>query len=133
MWRMNNFVKETKMKSNSKIKYFILLHIFIIISSSTGIVSKLASQQKFLSFKFIALYALMIFLLGVYAIGWQQVIKHLPLTTAYTNKAVNILWGIIFGAIFFEEVITLKQIIGAVIIVVGVVLFVRADKEVQND
>ena len=133
MWRMNNFVKETKMKSNSKIKYFILLHIFIIICSSTGIVSKLASQQKFLSFEFIALYALMIFLLGVYAIGWQQVIKHLPLTTAYTNKAVNILWGIIFGAIFFDETITLKQIIGAVIIVVGVVLFVRADKEVQND
>ena len=121
------------MKSNSKIKYFILLHIFIIICSSTGIVSKLASQQKFLSFEFIALYALMIFLLGVYAIGWQQVIKHLPLTTAYTNKAVNILWGIIFGAIFFDETITLKQIIGAVIIVVGVVLFVRADKEVQND
>lgn len=121
------------MKNKTKIKYFIFLHIILIISSITGIISKLASKQEFLSFKFIILYGSMIAILGVYAICWQQIIKRLPLTTAYTNKAVTVIWGIVFGRLFFDETITIKQVIGAVIIIVGIVLFVRADKEVSND
>ena len=35
--------------------------------------------------------------LVAYAFGWQQVIKHLPLTTAYANKAVTVVWGILLG------------------------------------
>lgn len=121
------------MKTNNQVKYLIFLHIMLLVSSITGIISKLASQQKFLSFKFIVLYCFMILVLGIYAIGWQQVIKRLPLTTAYTNKAVTVIWGIVFGKLFFDETITVKQIIGAVIIIIGIVLFVKADKEVSND
>lgn len=121
------------MKTNNQVKYLIFLHIMLLVSSITGIISKLASQQKFLSFKFIVLYCFMILILGIYAIGWQQVIKRLPLTTAYTNKAVTVIWGIVFGKLFFDETITVKQIIGAVIIIIGIVLFVKADKEVSND
>lgn len=126
-------MKNNKMKNNNKIRYFIFLHIIILISSITGIISKIASQQKFLSMKFIILYCLMIFVLGIYAICWQQIIKRLPLTIAYTNKAVTVIWGIVFGRIFFNESITLKQVIGAVIIIIGIVLFVKADKEVSDD
>ncbi len=121
------------MKNKTKIKYFIFLHIILIISSITGIISKLASKQEFLSFKFIILYGSMIAILGIYAICWQQIIKRLPLTTAYTNKAVTVIWGIVFGKLFFNESITIKQIIGAVIIITGIVLFIKADKEVSND
>lgn len=121
------------MKTNNQVKYLIFLHIMLLVSSITGIISKLASQQKFLSFKFIVLYCFMILILGIYAIGWQQVIKRLPLTIAYTNKAVTVIWGIVFGKLFFDETITVKQIIGAVIIIIGIVLFVKADKEVSND
>lgn len=121
------------MKSEYRIKDFVFLHIILLMSAITGIISKIASRQEFLSFKFILLYGCMIAVLGVYALCWQQIIKRLPLTIAYTNKAVTVLWGIIFGRIFFNESITIKQIIGAVIIVVGIILFVRADKEVKND
>ena len=121
------------MRNKNQIKYFIFLHIILIVSSITGIISKLASRQQFLSLKFIMLYGLMIVMLGIYAICWQQVIKRLPLTTAYTNKAVTVIWGIVFGKLFFNESITIKQIIGAVIIIAGIILFVREDKEVSND
>ena len=91
--------------------------------------SKLAAQQPFLSAAFIVLYGLMLLALVVYAVGWQQVIKHLPLTTAYANKAVTVVWGILLGLAVFGEAVTPRQVIGAVIIICGIVLFVRADNE----
>ena len=100
-------------------KWFLLLHVILGIYAGSSVCSKLAAQQPFLSAAFIVLYGLMLLALVVYAVGWQQVIKHLPLTTAYANKAVAV----------FGEAVTPRQVIGAVIIICGIVLFVRADNE----
>ena len=110
-----------------KIKYYLLLHIVLLIFSATGIASKLASGAEFLSPKFILFYGLVILGLGVYAVFWQQVIKHLPLVTAYANKAVTVIWGMIFGLLFFEEKITIGKAIGAAIVIAGVYFIVTAD------
>ena len=91
------------MMDKSKLKVLFALHLMLMIYSMSGICSKMASQQDFLSFKFCLFYAIIIFLLGFYAIGWQQIIKRLPLTTAFANKAVTVVWGIIWGAVFFHE------------------------------
>jgi hypothetical protein len=72
---------------------YIVLHIMLMIYSMSGICSKMASKQPFLSPRFIIYYGLVIVLLGFYAIAWQQVIKILPLTTAYANRAVTVIWG----------------------------------------
>lgn len=110
-------------------KWFLLLHIILGIYAGSSVCSKLAAQQPFLSAAFIVLYGLMLLALVVYAVGWQQVIKHLPLTTAYANKAVTVVWGILLGLAVFGEAVTPRQVIGAVIIICGIVLFVRADNE----
>ena len=82
-----------------------------------------------MSVGFFLLYGGMLAALVVYAFGWQQVIKHLPLTTAYANKAITVVWGILLGFLLFGESITPRQFIGAAVIIVGIVLFVRADNE----
>lgn len=105
------------------------LHLLLMMYSFSGIFSKLASGVPFFSLEFFGLYAIVIVILGAYAIGWQQILKRLPLTTAFSNKAVTIVWGIIWGCVFFAESITLGKVIGAVLIIVGVVLFSRADAE----
>lgn len=110
-------------------KWFLLLHVILGVYAGSSVCSKLAARQPFLSAAFILLYGLMLAALVVYAVGWQQVIKHLPLTTAYANKAVTVVWGILLGLAVFGEAVTLRQIIGAVIIICGIVLFVRADNE----
>lgn len=110
-------------------KWFLLLHVILGIYAGSSVCSKLAAQQPFLSAAFIVLYGLMLLALVVYAVGWQQVIKHLPLTTAYANKAVTVVWGILLGLAVFGEAVTPRQVIGAVIIICGIVLFVRADNE----
>lgn len=117
------------MKINkTKIKYFIALHIELLLFSLGGVCTKMASQYDFLSFWFIFFYGLVILNLGVYAIVWQQIIKKLPLNTAYSNKAITIVWGILWGFLFFREQITWNMIVGALIVIVGVVLVVRADE-----
>lgn len=116
-----------------KIKTLVLLHIMLMIYSMSGICSKLASGQQFLSFKFCLYYGLIIVLLGFYAIGWQQIIKRMPLTAAFANKAVTVVWGIIWGFIFFHEPITAGKVIGAALVVVGIVMYSMADKEAENE
>ena len=117
----------------NKAKTFILLHLMLMVYSLSGVCSKMASKQKFLSFKFCLFYGCIILLLGFYAIAWQQIIKQLALTTAFANKAVTIVWGIIWGMIFFQEKVSVNQIIGAVIVIVGVVLYAIADGETRRE
>ena len=116
------------MKQKKKLFVLLGLHIMLMFFSMSGIASKLAAGEKFLSPKFILYYAVIIGLLGVYAIVWQQIIKRVPLTTAYANRAVTIVWGIIWGVLFFHENVTPLKVIGAVIVIVGVVLFATADE-----
>lgn len=115
------------------IKTLVLLHLMLMIYSMSGICSKLASQQEFLSFKFCLYYAIVILLLGFYAIGWQQIIKRIPLTTAFANKAVTVVWGLVWGLLFFDEAITVGKIAGALMVVAGVIIFARADEVTENE
>ena len=112
-----------------KIKWFCILHIIILIFSVNEICSKMASQNEFLSPKWILFYGLVIVLLGFYAIAWQQVLKHLPLITAYANKAVTTIWGLIWGYLVFKEQITVAKVVGAGVIILGVYLVVSGDAD----
>lgn len=128
---------ENKNKKSSRIGAFVLLHVLMLIYSLDGIMSKLAGAVPFLSFKFILYYGILIVILGIYAIGWQQVIKRLPLTTAFANKAVTVVWGIIWGALVFKEQITVGKVVGAVLVITGVVIYAIVDgqeaKELQEN
>ena len=111
------------------IKIFLLLNILLAVYSLLGVFSKLASREQFLSFKFILFYGIVLVNLFLYAIFWQQIIKKLPLITAYANKAVTVIWGIFFGFLFFRESVTVQKVIGAAIIVTGIYLVVSSSEE----
>ncbi len=109
----------------TKLKIFILLHVMLMLYSMSGICAKLAAGCPFLSMGFCLYYAAMIGLLGIYAIGWQQVIKQLPLTVAFANKAVTVIWGLIWGVCFFHETVTAGKIAGTLLIMAGVVIYAK--------
>lgn len=117
----------------SRIKVLLFLNVLLILYSAHTICSKMAGRYEFLSLGFCIFYALIILLLGIYAIGWQQAIKRLPLTTAYANKAVTVVWGMIFGAIVFKEEITIGKVLGGLLVITGVVLFAYADDDKGGD
>lgn len=113
---------------SNKLKYYIALHVELLLFSLGGVCTKLAGQHKFFSFWFIFFYGFVILNLGVYAIVWQQIIKKLPLNTAYSNKAITIVWGILWGFVFFQEQIKWNMLLGAAIVILGVIVVVRADE-----
>ena len=117
---------------NKNTKTILALNVLLMFFSLGGIFSKLASKQPFLSLKFILCYGALLFIMFVYAIGWQQVIKRLPLTMAYANRAITIVWGIIWGLLFFNEKLNVGKIIGAVIVIAGVLLYVTESEEGEH-
>ncbi len=122
-----NTKKQTLFKLNQA-NYYVFLHVVLLISSLGGIASKLAGQQQFLSIMFFFYYGLVLLCLAIYAVLWQQVLKHIPLVTAFCNKAITIIWGMIWGAMFFKETITMFNILGAAIVFLGIILVVTDKK-----
>lgn len=111
----------------SKIKNFFLLHALFFIYSLAGVFSKLAAGEKFLSITFMMLYGAMLSILLFYAIMWQQILKRMALVTAYVNKAVTVLWGLIWGTLFFDENITVGKVLGSVTIIYGIYLITAGE------
>ena len=109
------------------LRSYIALHLFLMVYSAGGIVSKLAAGKRFLSFDFVIFYSLEVIILAFYAIGWQQFIKRMPLSVAYANKAVTVVWGCIWGMLIFHEHLTVGRIVGAMLVLAGVALYGYAD------
>ncbi len=116
-----------------KIKTLFWLHIMLMIYSMSGICSKMAANYPVLSVRFCLYYGMIIVLLGLYAIGWQQVIKRLPLTMAFANKAVTVVWGIIWGSLFFQESVTWGKVLGAILVIAGVVLYASTTEDTGHE
>lgn len=115
-------------------KTILALQLLLVFYSTAGILSKLAASVDPISLKFAVLYLGILFILGIYAIGWQQILRRMPLTSAYANRAVIVVWGIVWGCVFFGESITLGKVAGAIIVMTGIILFSLADKdEVQGE
>ena len=103
--------------------------MMLMIYSMSGICSKMAAKQAFLSPTFCLYYGCIILLLGFYAIGWQQIIKRIPLTAAFANKAITVVWGTVWGVILFHESISIGKVLGIFLVVAGVVLYAQSSDD----
>lgn len=104
------------------IKMIIFIQMAIIVYTLSGVAGKLASGHPFLSFPFIAFYGLEILILGVYALVWQQIIKKVDLSIAFANRSLSLLWSMLWSACIFHETITLQNMLGIAVVIVGVLL-----------
>ena len=111
-----------------KIKQLVILQAIIMIYTLSSVVAKFASGEEFLTFKFIVFYGLEILILGIYAILWQQIIKKFDLSIAYANKAMSLLWSLLWAILFFKESITVKNVIGVIIVIIGTIIVNSEDE-----
>ena len=110
-----------------KIKKIVFLHSIIFLYALSSICAKYAAGLEFFSVKWFLIYGLQIFILGCYALLWQQILKIMPLNFAFANKSVTLVWGMIFGIALFDEKLTVWNIVGALIVLVGVIFMVTED------
>jgi len=117
-----NLEKRDYLKQKISIKGIIFIQLAVIVYTFSGVMGKLAAGHDFLSWPFIIFIGLELFILGCYAIIWQQIIKRYPLSIAYVNRAMAIFWSTLWAAIIFGERITLNNIIGVIVIFVGIMV-----------
>ncbi|MCI5741254.1 MAG: EamA family transporter [Lachnospiraceae bacterium] len=114
-----------KEKKKNGILLLLALQLIVGIYTMSGVAAKFAARHEFLSVGFILCYALEIFILGVYAILWQQIIKRVDLSIAYANRSIALLWSMLWAVLFFHETVTLKNIIGVIIVITGTMIVNR--------
>lgn len=99
----------------------------VLIFSLSSVMMKLSSNYPVLSRGFILCYGAGLMLLGVYAILWQQFLKRIPLGTAYANRAMSMLWSMVFGTLFLSETIKWTMVLGVLVIAAGILVMVSED------
>ena len=121
-------MNERKNKRGVTLPLLILLHGSLLFSSLSGVCSKMAARQPLLSGPFFFWYGLVLVIMFGDALVWQQVLKRMPLTVAYANRPVSLIWGMLWGSLIFQERITWNMILGAGVIAVGICLVVTSDE-----
>ena len=111
-----------------KIKKYILLHLTVMLFSFTSVYSKAASgfyNQEGLTSPMLYLFLfLMLLNCALYAVIWQKVIKKFELNVAYANRTVYLIWSQIWAVIIFHENLSVNNIIGMIIVFIGVLVVV---------
>lgn len=134
---MNEEVEKTKLvqldnekKKKTKLKDICILQIVIAIYTLSTVCAKFASGQEFMSFQFILYYGIEMMILGVYAIIWQQLLKKFDVSIAYANKAMGLLWSIVWAILIFNDTITIKNVIGVLIVIIGTIIVNNEDESI---
>ena len=112
------------MNSSKVLTYSSLVGINLLYACVT-IFTKYASQHEFMSTAYCIGLAGAIGVMGAYAIGWQQILKHIEISTAYMFKGTSLIFVMLLAFAFFGEAITLMNIIGACVIIVGIALYAK--------
>lgn len=115
-----------------KLKNIILLQGVVIIYTISGIMSKKASASEGEPFRFLFFFGMEFIVLGIYALLWQQMIKRFELSVAYANRSMSVLWSMIWAAVFFHDAITLQNIIGVILVVIGTIIINTDAKEATD-
>lgn len=96
-----------------------LLLIFLIYSCANIFMKLSASEEGLVAILYLAC---AFGVLGIYACLWQQILKAVPLTTAFMFKSVTVLYGMLFASFLFKESITPKNMVGASLIIGGIIV-----------
>ena len=123
---MSQEKQDSRPKGRPKVLYLVL-HMGFLLSSFSGVCAKLAARQEAPA-PFLFWYGMDLLIMAVYAVLWQQILKRLPLTVAYANKPVGLIWGMLWGWLLFGERISGRMLLGAGIIFAGIYMVVTDDK-----
>lgn len=113
-------------KTRYKVRDLLLLQVAVCIYSLNTVAGKLVGtslgENGLWNGKTIGLLFLEVAVLGVYAILWQQLIKHFQLSIAYANKATTLLWSLVWSTLLFHEAVTPAKLIGVCMVIVGIII-----------
>ena len=114
--------QKTPQKRRVSLGMILGLQAIVAIYTLSGVMGKFAAAQEFMSWPFILLYGSEVAILGIYALLWQQIIKRMDLSIAYANRAVALLWSMLWAVLFFKEGVSVQNIAGVLIVIAGTII-----------
>lgn len=116
----------------NKLKNIILLQGVVVVYTFSGIMSKKASEHGDDPVRFLFFFAMEFVILACYALLWQQMIKRFELSVAYANRSMAILWSMLWAVVFFDDHITMKNILGVLLVLLGTII-INTDTKVLEE
>lgn len=121
---LDKFLKKRK-------NVYLFALIAIIVESFSSVCLKYAGNYSMFSVGYIVYFMNAIVILGIYAVMWQIILEHLPLTTAYLRKGISYIIAYLWAFLFFHEKISIMQWIGTLIIFAG--MFISQSDQGRKD
>ena len=75
---------------------------------------------------------MIVFFLFIYAIIWQQVLRHIDLSIAMSFKPLVLIFNFIWSIFLFSEKITTNVFIGFIVIFIGIMILVNNSNNTNN-
>ena len=97
-----------------------------MLYACVGICTKMAALQTPMSWAYMLWFVGAVAIIAIYALLWQQVLRRIELSTAYLFKGTTLIFIMLFAALLFGEAITLPNILGSVLIIIGITLLAKS-------
>lgn len=114
------------MKKKVRLADVLLLQLAVGVYSINTVIGKYVgismNENGVMSPKTLLLFFFEAAVLGVYAIFWQQLIKKFQLSIAYANKAMTLLWSLLWSIVLFHENVTPYDILGIALVITGTII-----------
>ena len=110
------------MKKRINLLDILLLQSAVVVYSLSTVAANLASKYDFMTKGYILFFGLEFIILAAYALIWQQMIKRFQLSVAYANKALTLMWSMLWNFLIFSQGITPYKVAGVLLVVAGVVI-----------
>lgn len=101
---------------------YLILHLLFIVYALNTVLGRMAAPYSWTDWRRFALLAGVLFLLGIYAAGWQVMLRKFNLGVAYANRSSVIIWGILLAWICLGEALSWTLAAGAALMISGIIL-----------
>ena len=100
----------------------IVVFVYSVLSMCSKLVSVMIRDYGLFSLQSLGAGCLFMGSMALYAFFWQQILRRVDLHVAYANKAMGLLWSLLWSVLLFHETISLRSMIGLLVVCAGVVL-----------
>ena len=112
---------------NKTVQYISLVLVYLFYAG-ISVIMKYTGLQQPLTIEWCVGFVLLVATLGVYAIAWQQILKHIELGVAYMFKGLSLFFIMVLLAICYDEHITPMKLLATWIIIVGIPLYAKSNE-----
>lgn len=113
-------------------KWFVILQISILVDALSGVASKLARLHAGSTIAYLFWMGMVFVCMGLFAVVWQQILKHMSLTFATTFRPFRSIYTLALCALLFKERITLRNGLGVLLIIAGILIGAGGDENVSK-